>query len=172
MTGAAGVQVDMVLCVIFGCSKRSGRDKDVSFYRIPAVVSRKGPEVYALTKRRRTGYLQAISRMRLTESIVKNDRVCSRHFHSGKPADLFDDTNPDWLPSVNLGYSKRQAAATAGSTCRLERRKSREANKEAQSLLELATTNETDNCTETNVPLTIPQCKMLVHKLIWLWMLV
>ena len=140
MTGTAGVQVDMVLCVIFGCSKRSGRDKDVSFYQIPAVVSRKGPEVYALTKRRRTGhkYLQAISRMRLTESIVKNYRVCSRHFHSGRPADLFDDTNPDWLPSVNLGYSKRQAAATAGSTCRLERRKSREANKEAQSLLKLA----------------------------------
>ncbi len=24
---------------------------------------------------------------------------------SGKPADLFDTTNPDWLPTVNLGNS-------------------------------------------------------------------
>ena len=43
----------MILCVVFGCSKHSGRDKDVSFYRIPKVVSRKGPEILSLSKRRR-----------------------------------------------------------------------------------------------------------------------
>ena len=29
------VLIVMVLCVVFGCSKRSGRDKDVHFDRIP-----------------------------------------------------------------------------------------------------------------------------------------
>ena len=31
-------------------------------------------------------------------------RVCSIHFISGKPASLFDETNPDWIPTVNMGY--------------------------------------------------------------------
>ena len=29
----------MVLFVIIGCSKRSGRDKDVSFFRIPTIIT-------------------------------------------------------------------------------------------------------------------------------------
>ena len=29
----------MVLCIVVGCSKRSGRDKDVSFFRIPTIIS-------------------------------------------------------------------------------------------------------------------------------------
>ncbi len=82
----------MVLCVVFGCSKRSGRDKDV--YRIPKIVSNKGPDILSLSTRRREGYLKAISRVGLTEKILKNDRICSLHFSSGKPADLMDDSNP------------------------------------------------------------------------------
>ena len=31
---------NMVLCVVFGCSKRQGRDKDVSFYRIPKIMEK------------------------------------------------------------------------------------------------------------------------------------
>ena len=34
------VGANMVLCIMIGCSKRSGRDKDVSFYRIPSVLTR------------------------------------------------------------------------------------------------------------------------------------
>ena len=37
-----GAQVAMVLCVVIGCSNRSGRNKDVSFYRIICVI-KKGP---------------------------------------------------------------------------------------------------------------------------------
>ncbi len=43
--------------------------------------------------------LAVISKVGLTEKILKNDRICSRHYPSGQPADLMDDTNPDWLPS-------------------------------------------------------------------------
>ena len=114
----------MVLCVVFGCSKRSGRDKDVSFFRIPKVIYNKGDRTQQLSRRRRDGYLAAISRLGLTEKILKNDRVCSKHFVSGKPADLLEDTSPDWLPSLNLGHSKSRLLAKA--TERWERRKARQ----------------------------------------------
>ena len=32
--------------------------------------------------------------------------MCSSHFLSGAPADLFNDTNPDWLPTINLGHKE------------------------------------------------------------------
>ncbi len=41
--------------------------------------------------------------MGLTEEILKNDRICSRHFILGKPAEVLDVTSPNWLPSLNLG---------------------------------------------------------------------
>ena len=31
-------------------------------------------------------------------------RVCSDHFTSGKPAKLYDTTNPDLVPTLNLGH--------------------------------------------------------------------
>ena len=30
--------------------------------------------------------------------------MCSDHFVSGSPSALFDENNPDWAPSLNLGY--------------------------------------------------------------------
>lgn len=58
-------ELAMVLCLVLGCSKRSGRDKDVSFYRVPKVIASRGKQEYELTKRRRAGFLAAISRDRL-----------------------------------------------------------------------------------------------------------
>ena len=95
----------MVLCLIVGCSKRSGRDKDVSFYRVPKVITSKGRGIEELSRRRREGYIAAISRSDLSDSILENDRICSRHFISGKPAQLEDELNPDWLPTQHLGHS-------------------------------------------------------------------
>ena len=87
---------------MIGCTKRSGRDKGVSFYRIPKIITHRGQRDYELSKKRRDGFLAAISLDGLTEKVLVNDRICSRHFRSGKPAALYDDTNPDWLPSLNL----------------------------------------------------------------------
>ena len=94
----------MVLCVVVGCSKRSGRDKDVSFYKLSEITASKGSRVLELSKKRRAGYIDAISRGDLTEKILANDGICSRHFINGKPASL--ENNPDWLPTLNLGHSK------------------------------------------------------------------
>ena len=88
-----------------GYSKRSGRDKDILFYRLPKLIVRKGQKIEQLSRRRREGFTSAAD---LTESILNNDRICSRHFLSGKPSSLEDELNPDWLPTQNLGFSKTQ----------------------------------------------------------------
>ena len=57
---------------------------------------------------------------------LKSRRICSKHFVSGKPADLYDETNPDWLPTCYLGHQKKKPA----STDRFERRMKRTAAKD------------------------------------------
>ena len=144
-----GVQsLKMVLCVVIGCSKRSGRDKDVSFYRIPKIITHRGQRDYELTKKRRDGFLAAISRDDLTEKVLENDRVCSRHFISGKPAALYDDTNPDWLPTLHLGHSKKPEPSKKAAE-RWERRRARMASdtsrfEAAETLLTLRATSTSE----------------------------
>ncbi|XP_062500329.1 uncharacterized protein LOC134177568 [Corticium candelabrum] len=92
----------MVLCIVVGCSNRSGRDKDVSFYRIPVIRTTRSEREFQLSKAQREGFLAAVSRQDLTNIKLENERICSRHFVTGNPADLFDDTNPDGLPSQLL----------------------------------------------------------------------
>ena len=116
----------MVMCVIIGCSKRTGRDKDVKFYRIPTVrTSRPDPREVELSTKRRQGYLAAISRPELTTTELEESRICSRHFVFGKPASLFDECHPDWLPTLNLGHSTLDASTVLSITARYERRKAR-----------------------------------------------
>ena len=52
----------MVLCVISGCSSKSGRDKDIRFFRVPKVRTNQGAEHEELTLKRRTEWISAISR--------------------------------------------------------------------------------------------------------------
>ena len=83
-----------------------------SYYSIPSVITYTHDEHdQELSTKRRDDWLAAISREDLIVEVLESDsktdyRVCSRHFQSGKPAKLYDITNPDWVPSVNLGHSK------------------------------------------------------------------
>ena len=43
--------------------------------------------------------------MDIRESNLKYTRLCLDHLISGKPSDVDDDTNPDWVPTRNMGYS-------------------------------------------------------------------
>ena len=105
----------MVLCAVVGCSNRSGdkrRKKDgkkVSFFRIPAIIRHTDNRDLELSTRRRDGYLAAISRDDLTAEMMENSdyRVCSDHFVTGEPAKLYEFTSPNWLPTLNLGHTKR-----------------------------------------------------------------
>ena len=67
-----------------------------------------------------------------SKGILKSEKVCGRHFVSGKPTLLWDRYNVDWKPTLDLGkkdYSDLQAAGA-----RADRAKDRDQAK--QSLLE------------------------------------
>ena len=76
----------MVNCTIYRCQARSDREKDLSFSRVPNVLKNKGEKMEELSIERRTKWISAISRENLSDSILQNQRVCGRHFVSGKAA--------------------------------------------------------------------------------------
>ena len=98
--------VKMVFCMIVGCASQSARDKHLHFARVPSVVTNQGEEAEKLSFERRSRWISAISRVDLTENILANDRVCGRHFVSGRAAKSWDKYNVDWLPTLNLGHKK------------------------------------------------------------------
>ena len=92
------------MCLIVECSRKSGGARGIRLYRVPAVVTNQGPEVEELSIERRRRWISAISRDDLTEKILKNDRVCDQHFHSGAAAPLWDRHNR--VPTLNSGHGK------------------------------------------------------------------
>ena len=117
----------MPMCLIVGCSRKTGRDKGIRLYRVPAVVTYQGPEVEELSTERRRLWVSAISRDDLTEKFLNSDRVCNQHFHSGTAAPLWDRYNIDWVPTLNLGNGKSatQRVQNAAREARAERSKGR-----------------------------------------------
>ena len=94
-------------CGMVGCSNRTGRDKNKSFYRLPKVVTHLGSDAQASSEERRAVWLTRISRADLTENKQNNMRICSDHFVSGKASGLYDRRNVDWAPT--------KSSATASS---------------------------------------------------------
>ncbi|KAK7110312.1 hypothetical protein V1264_014206 [Littorina saxatilis] len=77
-------------CCIIGCTSRSNKENALAFLRIPKVDA--GGRHRDLLEKRRRAWLKKINRKNITDKTVKTwTRVCSKHFHSGKPADLTDD---------------------------------------------------------------------------------
>ena len=93
-----------VICAVLKCGNRSGRDKDERFFRLPSVITHQGEKALELSRRRQLEWLARIKRKNLRPEQYLNTRVCSDHFVSGSPSALFDENNPDWAPSLNLGY--------------------------------------------------------------------
>ena len=100
------IHANMVFCLMVDCGSKSTRDKGLHFSRVPSVVTNQG-EAEKLSKERRSLWISAISRDDLSEQILVNDRVCGRHFVSGKAAKSWDRFNTDWVPTLNLGHEKR-----------------------------------------------------------------
>ena len=100
----------MVLCIIPGCRVKSGNKEGISLFRIPIVVDKNGESYKQLTEDRRNAWISQISRDDTKwKDILKSERVCGRHFVSGKHVLLWDRYNVDWKPTLNLGkkdYSK------------------------------------------------------------------
>lgn len=124
----------MVICCVIGCSKRSDRDKDVSFFRIPSATNYYGEHEYQIRKKRQDGYLAAISRQDIDVHSLEKYRICSRHFVCGEPAALHDVDNPAWLPTLHLGHLKKSVDQSAALD-RWERTKRREDIRNVRALL-------------------------------------
>ena len=77
----------MVLCIIPGCRVKSGKKEGIILFRIPIVVDKNGESYKQLTEDRRNAWISQISRDDTKlKDILKSERVCGRHFVSGKPA--------------------------------------------------------------------------------------
>ena len=100
-----------------------------SFFRVPTVVINQGKQAEELSKQRRSLWISAISRDNITETILKNDRVCSKHFVSSSPAKPWDRYNIDWVPALNLGHNK-SAQITSSDRTQAEERVQRANQKE------------------------------------------
>ena len=107
----------MVLYLIVGCGNKAGK--------IRHVLLTAKEELTAEWRR----WISAITREDLTDSILENDRDCSKNLVSGEPAKDWCRFNVDWLPTLCLGHSKQQVqvkdpeAAEVQSWRAAERRK-------------------------------------------------
>ncbi|XP_069108752.1 uncharacterized protein [Argopecten irradians] len=82
----------VVSCCVIGCTNRFDKNDPRSFFRVP-----KKPES------RRKLWISAIKRDNWEPT--DNDRVCYSHFITGSKSN--DDSNPDYIPSVNMGYQSK-----------------------------------------------------------------
>ena len=102
----------MVICAVLHCHNRSDRDKSFSFYRLPTIISHQGTQTLDLSTERQREWLVKIRRKDITPERHANVRVCSKHFVSGSPATLYDRSNPDWVPTLHMGYSVGECSST------------------------------------------------------------
>jgi len=122
----------MVFCLVVDCGSQSASGKDLHFARVPSVVTNQGEETEKLSFEWRSCWIYALSRSDLTEKILKNDRVCSRHFNSGRAADGWDKYNVDWVLTLNLGHKKAAERGNKQASQRGQRANEKERKRKEQ----------------------------------------
>ena len=117
----------MVLWIVVRCGSKSERHKGIGFLRIPTVITTQGQEFEDITTERRERWISAISRDDTrTKDELESERVCGRHFVSGKYAQSWDKHNVDRIPILNLGkkiYKEKNVEAATERTERAEARR-------------------------------------------------
>ena len=83
-------------------------DEEKKIFTEFLVLSHHGPQEHVLTQRRQREFLAAIGRADLSGSELLNVRICSRHFVSGAPANLFDATNVELVSTLKLGVDRQE----------------------------------------------------------------
>ncbi|KAJ6641181.1 hypothetical protein Bhyg_06116 [Pseudolycoriella hygida] len=89
-------------CAVIGCNSR-GNTLERKFYRFP-MINKSSSKMMSFSKARQDAWLAAINRTDFYEKHYKHARVCDLHFVSGKSASVSDYRNPDWVPTLRLGY--------------------------------------------------------------------
>ena len=79
------VRIMVNFCAVVGCDNRSDREKEISFYRLPAVIFHQGDKTLELSQKRRDLWLTRIHREDLGPEKYPYTRtcICSLHFVSG-----------------------------------------------------------------------------------------
>ncbi|XP_067668003.1 uncharacterized protein [Haliotis asinina] len=111
-----------VSCAVFNCSNRASRDKK-RFFRFPAIISNSDEKTRDLSQKRRRLWFAAVNREDLAFKDTRYMRVCSDHFVGGSPSALYQDTHPDWIPTLKLGYGKGDNDNKGSRFFRLQQRK-------------------------------------------------
>ncbi|XP_066256635.1 uncharacterized protein [Euwallacea similis] len=94
-------------CCVLQC-RSSRRRNNIKFFRLPAVLHfRHKSDLNKLSAERRLRWLDAIKRAGFSNLIQKNAAVCEKHFILGRPAALLDKDDPDWVPSLHMGYDTK-----------------------------------------------------------------
>ena len=93
----------MVICCVVGCTNKPDKDSPLRFHHIPRIRSKHGEDSLILSTERRKKWFSAIKRSDINVNVLHHI-VCSVHFLSGKPTALFETSNVDWVPSMNMGY--------------------------------------------------------------------
>ncbi len=88
------------------------------FFRLPTVINHQGPQALQLSTERRQRWLAKINRQDLTRERYHNVRICSGHFVSRLPAQLFNQASPDWAPPLHFRYSTTEQVESSSSTLR------------------------------------------------------
>ncbi|KAG1655408.1 Protein ALP1-like [Nymphon striatum] len=111
-------------CAIYTCHSRSTTDRiKLGYYAIPTVRVYEGEQTEELSRKRRALWLSRINRKDYTPS--KHAAVCSHHFVTGKPSALYDQTNPDWAPSLKLSTSNTEHEGKDMNLKRYQRKRKR-----------------------------------------------
>ncbi|XP_026168334.1 uncharacterized protein LOC113133617 [Mastacembelus armatus] len=100
-------------CCVRNCGRRSHDQRGrrirngLTFHCFPAWRTNEGEHTSELTRRRRAAWVAAVDRTSITfDHIPTSARVCSRHFHSGKPAYEMLESDADWVPSLHMGHGE------------------------------------------------------------------
>ena len=98
--------VSNTTCDVAGCSNSSKNAPDAGFFLLPSIVTtdKRSEE---LSRDRRSQWLSKINRKNLTAWQLAEENstlhVCGKHFINGKPPALYETTDPNWIPTINLG---------------------------------------------------------------------
>ncbi|CAN8002715.1 unnamed protein product [Ixodes pacificus] len=111
----------MVACAVINCANRTKSNKrrdrntvsDARFFKLSKVIAPPCRRTHELSKKRRSMWFAKVNRADLVANA--NTHVCSEHFVTGAPSKLFDDTNPNWAPSLKLGYTDEGDCSAASN---------------------------------------------------------
>ena len=84
-----------------------------------------------LSEERRLRWISAIRHDDLTKEILENDRVCEKHFVSGRAAKSWDKYDIDWVTTLLLAHKKATDRADHTEAVAKQNKRARECSEEA-----------------------------------------